>query len=53
LAALIDEAGVVEREPVFEVRIGDFNVKIIGFLADERGRLKPCFVTIFVEIFLD
>jgi hypothetical protein len=46
------QTGIVKRQPVFEVGIGDFHIKNIAFLPDENGRLKPGFVAILVYLFL-
>jgi len=53
LSAVIDEAGIMKRKPIFEIGIGDFDIEEIFFLADIGGWFKPSFVTILINSFLN
>lgn len=42
----------MEGEPILEIGVGNFDVKPIPFLPDERGRFEPGFKTVLVDLFL-
>lgn len=43
------QAEIMEREPILEIGIGNFDVEIIAFLSDINGGVEPSLVTIPVD----
>jgi len=48
---LADKASIMERKPVFEVRIGNFYVERIFLLSNVYSGIKPCFEAVFIYFF--
>jgi hypothetical protein len=48
-----DQARVVKGKPIFEIGIGNFDIKGIRFFTDINGGRKPGLETVFVYLALD
>jgi hypothetical protein len=53
LAGLVDEARIVEGQPVLEVGVGHLDVEAFALLADEGGRLEPGLKAVGVDLVLN